>query len=105
MRETVFVEAARAVGGSQAWIIRRHVWPSIFPVVASQFAVSVSFAIFTSASLSFLGLGIPPPVADWGGMVRSGYDYLAINPLMSLAPGAAVTFTVMGFYVLGASFR
>jgi peptide/nickel transport system permease protein len=64
--ETVFVEAARAVGGSQAWIIRRHVWPNILPVVASQFAVSVSFAIFTSASLSFLGLGIPAPTADWG---------------------------------------
>jgi peptide/nickel transport system permease protein len=105
VRETVFVEAARAVGGSQAWIIRRHVWPNILPVVASQFAVSVSFAIFTSASLSFLGLGIPAPTADWGGMVRSGYDYLTINPLMSLAPGAAVTFTVMGFYVFGASFK
>jgi peptide/nickel transport system permease protein len=105
IRETVFVEAARAVGGSQSWIIRRHVWPSILPVVAAQFAISVSFAIFTSASLSFLGLGIPPPAADWGGMVRSGYDYLAINPLMSLAPGAAVTFTVMGFYVIGASFK
>jgi peptide/nickel transport system permease protein len=105
VRETTFVEAARAVGGSQGWIIRRHVWPSILPVVAAQFAVTVSFAIFTSASLSFLGLGIPPPAADWGGMVRSGYDYLAINPLMSLAPGAAVTFTVMGFYVVGASFK
>jgi peptide/nickel transport system permease protein len=105
IRETVFVEAARAVGGTQGWIIRRHVWPSILPIVAAQFAVSVSFAIFTSASLSFLGLGIPPPAADWGGMVRSGYDYLAINPLMSLGPGAAVTFTVMGFYVIGASFR
>ena len=105
VRETVFVEAARAIGGSQAWIIRRHVWPNILPVVASQFAVSVSFAIFTSASLSFLGLGIPAPTADWGGMVRAGYDYLAINPLMSLAPGAAVTFTVMGFYVFGASFK
>jgi peptide/nickel transport system permease protein len=105
VRETVFVEAARAVGGSQNWIIRRHVWPSVLPVVAAQFAISVSFAIFTSASLSFLGLGIPPPAADWGGMVRSGYDYLAINPLMSLAPGAAVTFTVMGFYVIGASFK
>ncbi len=105
IRETTFVEAARAVGGKQGWIIRRHVWPSIMPVVAAQFAITVSFAIFTSASLSFLGLGIPPPEADWGGMVRTGYDYLAINPLMSLAPGAAVTFTVMGFYVIGASFR
>lgn len=105
VRETVFVEAARAVGGSHAWIIQRHISPSIRPVIAAQFAVSVSVAIFTSASLSFLGLGIPPPAADWGGMVRAGYDYLAINPLMSLAPGAAVTLTVMGFYMLGSSFK
>jgi peptide/nickel transport system permease protein len=105
VREALFVEAARAIGGTPVWIIRRHVWPSVLPVVAAQFAVSVSFAIFTSASLSFLGLGIPPPAADWGGMVRSGYDYLAINPWMSLAPGAAVSVTVMGFYVIGRSFR
>jgi peptide/nickel transport system permease protein len=105
LRETVFVEAARATGGTQLWIIRRHVWPGVLPVVAAQFSISVSFAIFTSASLSFLGLGIPPPAADWGGMVRAGYDYLAINPAMSLAPGAAVSLTVMGFYVIGASFK
>jgi peptide/nickel transport system permease protein len=105
VRETVFVEAARAVGGSHAWIIQRHVSPSILPVIAAQFAVSVSVAIFTSASLSFLGLGIPPPAADWGGMVRAGYDYLAINPAMSLGPGVAVTLTVMGFYMLEASFK
>jgi peptide/nickel transport system permease protein len=105
IREALFVEAARAVGGTPLWIIRHHVWPSVLPVVAAQFAVSVSFAIFTSASPSFLGLGIPPPAADWGGMVRSGYDYLAINPWMSLAPGAAVSLTVMGFYVIGRSFR
>jgi peptide/nickel transport system permease protein len=105
IREMLFVEAARATGGKPMWIIRRHIWPGVLPVVAAQFATSVSFAIFTSASLSFLGLGIPPPAADWGGMVRSGYDYLAINPWMSLAPGAAVSLTVMGFYVVGRSFR
>ncbi len=105
IRETPFVEAARAAGGSQAWIIRRHVWPNVVRVAAPQFAVTVAFAIFTSASLSFLGLGIPPPTPDWGGMVRSGYDYLSINPVMSLGPGAAVTLTVMGFYVAGASFK
>jgi peptide/nickel transport system permease protein len=105
IREAAFVDAVRAVGGTPLWIIRRHVWPSVVPVVAAQFAVSVSFAIFTSASLSFLGLGIPPPGADWGGMVRAGYDYLAINPWMSLAPGTAVSLTVMGFYVIGRSFK
>jgi len=72
-------------------------------VVAAQFAVTVSFAIFTSSSLSFLGLGIPPPTPDWGGMVRAGYDFLTINPLLSLGPGAAVGLTVLGFYLLGSS--
>ncbi len=105
LRETLFVEAARATGGTRLWIIRRHVWPGVLPVVAAQFATSVSFAIFTSASLSFLGLGIPPPEADWGGMVRQGFDYLAINPLLSLAPGAGVSLTVLGFYLIGTTIK
>lgn len=103
IREATFIEAARAVGGTPAWIISRHVWPNTMRVAAAQFAVSVSFAIFTSSSLSFLGLGIPPPTPDWGGMVRTGYDFLAINPLLSLGPGAAVTVTVLGFYLVGSS--
>ena len=105
IREAGYIEAARAAGTRPLVIVRRHVWPNVVPVVAAQFSVSVSFAIFTSSSLSFLGLGIPQPAADWGGMVRAGYDYLAINPWMSLAPGAAVSLTVMGFYVIGRSFR
>jgi peptide/nickel transport system permease protein len=71
--------------------------------VAAQFAITVSFAIITSASLSFLGLGIPPPTPDWGSMVRSGFDVLAINPLLSFAPGAAIALVVLGFYLIGSS--
>jgi peptide/nickel transport system permease protein len=103
IREATFVEAARAAGGTPAWIISQHIWPNTMRVVAAQFAVTVSFAIFTSSSLSFLGLGIPPPTPDWGGMVRAGYDFLAINPLLSLGPGAAVGLTVLGFYLIGSS--
>jgi peptide/nickel transport system permease protein len=103
IREATFVEAARAAGGTPAWIISQHIWPNTMRVVAAQFAVTVSFAIFTSSSLSFLGLGIPPPTPDWGGMVRAGYDFLAINPLLSLGPGAAVGVTVLGFYLIGSS--
>lgn len=105
IREVAFIEAARATGGKPLWIIRLHVWPNVLPIVAAQFSISVSAAIFTASSLSFLGLGIPPPSADWGGMVRAGFDYLGINPWISLAPGTAVSLTVMGFYMVGRSFR
>lgn len=101
VREAAFIEAAVAAGGTPAWIIRRHVWPNIMRIVAAQFAIAVSLATITAASLSFLGLGIPPPTADWGGMVRSGFEFLALNPAMSLAPGAATAITVMGFYLGG----
>jgi peptide/nickel transport system permease protein len=101
VRESVFVEAARSVGGGAGWIIRRHIWPNVLHVAAAQFAVTIAFAIFTSSSLSFLGLGVPPPTPDWGGMVRVGFDYLIVNPAMSLAPGVAVAITVAGFYLLG----
>ena len=101
IRESLFVEAARAVGGGTAWIIFRHIWPNVLRLVAVQLATVVALSIFTSSSLSFLGLGIPPPTPDWGGMVRDGVDYLTINPLMSLAPGIVVSLTVVGFYMLG----
>ena len=103
VREQPYIEAAVAAGGSSAWIISRHVWPNILRTVAAQFAITVSFAIITSASLSFLGLGIPPPTPDWGSMVRSGFDVLAINPLLSFGPGAAIALVVLGFYLIGSS--
>ena len=103
IRESLFVEAARALGGRASWIVWAHILPNIMRVVAAQFAITVSLAIFTSASLSFLGLGIPPPTPDWGGMVRAGFEFLSINPLISLAPGGAVAITVFGFYLLGST--
>jgi peptide/nickel transport system permease protein len=103
IRESVFVEAAHAAGAGTAWIIYAHIWPNLQRVVAAQFALTVAYSIFTSASLSFLGLGVPPPTPDWGAMVRTGFDYLAINPTMSLGPSAAVALTVFGFYLVGRS--
>jgi peptide/nickel transport system permease protein len=103
IREALFVEASRAAGGGAAWIIRMHILPNTMRIIAAQFSLTVAYSIFTSASLSFLGLGVPPPTPDWGGMVRSGLDYLALNPAMSLAPSGAVALTVLGFYFLGSS--
>jgi peptide/nickel transport system permease protein len=103
LRELVFVQAAHALGVSPVSILIRHIWPNLLRVVAAQLSIGVALAVFTSSSLSFLGLGIPPPTPDWGGMVRSGFDYLGVNPLLSLAPGAAVTITVLAFYLLGSA--
>ncbi len=103
IRESVFVEAAHAAGAGTAWIIYAHIWPNVLRIIAAQFALTVAYSIFTSASLSFLGLGVPPPTPDWGAMVRGGFDYLAINPVMSLAPSAAVAVTVFGFYLVGSN--
>jgi len=103
IRESVFVEAAHAAGAGTAWIIYAHIWPNVLRIIAAQFALTVAYSIFTSASLSFLGLGVPPPSPDWGAMVRTGFDYLAINPMMSLAPSAAVALTVFGFYLIGSN--
>ena len=103
VRETLFVEAARATGASSSWIIRKHIMPNTMRVVWAQFAINVSLAIFTSASLSYLGLGVPPPNPDWGGMVRDGSMFLPIRPVLSLAPGFAVALTVFTFYLIGSS--
>ncbi len=105
IREQVFVEAAQALGGTSLWIIRKHILPNVMRLIGSQFAITVSFSIFTSASLSFLGLGVPPPTPDWGSLVRSGFDFLSMNPWMSLGPGAAVTLTAMGFYFIGSDIQ
>ena len=105
IREALFVEAARAAGADAVWIVPMHILPNVAGVIAAQFALTVAYAIFTSSSLSFLGLGIPPPSPDWGGMVRTGLEYLSINPAMGLAPSAAVGITVLGFYLLGSGTR
>ncbi|MCR8549234.1 ABC transporter permease [Salipiger sp. P9] len=101
VRERLYIEAADAIGCSRTRILARHIWPNIMHTIAAQLAITVSTAIFTAASLGFLGLGLPPPAADWGGMVQSGFDYLSLNPWLSIAPGCAVAMTVMGFYLLG----
>jgi len=103
VREMLFVEAARATGASSFWIVRKHIVPNTMRVVWSQLAINVAFAIFTSASLSFLGLGVPPPSPDWGSMVRDGTSFLSLRPLLSLGPGAAVALTVFTFYLIGTS--
>ena len=105
IREQAFIEAARSIGCSPGRILFNHIAPNIIGVLGAQFALTTSASIFTAASLSFLGLGLPPPAADWGGMVENGFEYMFMHPLLALAPGAAVTLTVLSFYLIGDSVK
>lgn len=96
-----YVEAARAVGTSDAWMIIRHVLPNILPPIIVQVTISLAFAILAEAGLSFLGLGTQPPDASWGLMIQASRDYLDIAPWTALVPGAAVAITVLGLNMFG----
>ena len=105
VRELEFIEAARAMGAPAARIVARHVFPNVLGLVVVQATLTVSFAILTEASLSFLGLGVQPPTASWGSMLRYGYPYLDRAPWISLVPGIAIMTTILGFNLLGDGVR
>jgi len=96
-----YVEAARAAGTTDLWMIVRHVLPNILPPVIVQATISLAFAILAEASLSFLGLGTQPPQASWGLMIQTSRDYLDVAPWTALVPGAAIGITVLALNSLG----
>lgn len=105
VREFEFVTATRAIGATDLRIIGRHIFPNIVAPVIVQASLSVSLAIIVEASLSFLGLGVQPPTATWGGMLRIGYRFLERAPWLALYPGAAIFVTVLGLNLLGDGLR
>ncbi|MDQ6670749.1 MAG: ABC transporter permease [Chloroflexota bacterium] len=105
VREQDFIAAAR-VGGAGPWrIMLRHVWPNVTAPIIVQASLLVAGAIITEASLSFLGLGVRPPTPSWGSMLRTGYQFLATAPWLSLAPGVAMFIAVLGLNLLGDALR
>ena len=105
VREREFVSAAR-VTGAQPWrIMAYHIWPNVTAAIIVQASLLVGQAIITEAALSFLGLGVEPPTASWGSMLKVGYQYLDRSPVLSFAPGCAMFVTVLGFNFLGDGLR
>lgn len=96
-----FVDAARALGGSPWHILRRHLLPGVITPLLALTTVNTGAAILNVAALGFLGLGMAPPQAEWGLMLFEGRQYLASAPWASLAPGLAITLTVLGVTLLG----
>lgn len=100
-----FVSAAVALGGRSGRIIFQHVAPNVLAPIVVQASLSVSFAIITEASLSFLGVGVQPPTPSWGAMLRSGYGYLELAPWYALYPGTAIFVTVLALNLMGDALR
>jgi ABC-type dipeptide/oligopeptide/nickel transport system permease subunit len=105
LKENEYVMAARSIGARNLRIILRHLLPNAFPPLFVLLSINLGTAIMMEATLSFLGIGIKPPVATWGAMVSVGYQYLLGNPLMSFAPGFAIMLVVLAFNMAGDGLR
>lgn len=104
-RERQFVEAARSSGAGDWWIVTRHILPNIIQPVIVQAAIGMAAAVLAEATMSFLGLGIPPPTASWGSMLNDGRTHLFDAPHLVLFPAAAVMLTVLSFNFIGDALR
>ncbi len=96
-----YVEAARALGQYHFWIVVRHVLPNVVAPIIVLATLNVASVIIAESSLSFLGLGVQPPVVTWGLMLADGRDHLATSWWLSTFPGIAITMTSLGMIMLG----
>ena len=105
VKEMEFIEAARAMGASDFRIILLHILPNCCAPLIVQATLSVAGAILSSASLSFIGLGIQPPYPEWGGMLSSARGYLRGSAYLSMFPGLAIVITIIALNFLGDGLR
>src|SRR6185437_5709101 len=105
LRERDFVTAARAVGANNTRIIIRHIVPNIIGPIIVLSTLAVGSIIILEAALSFLGLGVQPPTADWGSMLASARAYVQIYPHIAIAPGIMISLTVLAFNLIGDGLR
>ncbi len=105
VREREFVEAARALGASDARIFIRHILPNILQPLIVQSAIGMAGAVLAEATLSFLGLGVPPPAASWGSMLNDARSHLFDSPHLVFFPAVAVMLCVLSFNFLGDALR
>ena len=104
-KEAPFVQTAVAIGASDRRVMFRHIIYRVFPPILVMMTIHVAGAILAGAALSFLGLGIPPPTAEWGTMIQDGRQFLVLSWWMAFFPGVALAITVFATNLLGDGLR
>jgi len=105
LKERDFVEAARALGAGNSHIIGKHLLPNALGPIIVSVTFGIPQAIFTEATLSFLGIGITPPNPSWGSMIQDGYQAIFAYPYLVLFPAMAIAITLLAFTFLGDGLR
>ena len=105
VKQMEYVHASRSLGAGHLRIIARHMLPNCLGPIVVYSTLTLGDSILTISGLSFLGLGIQPPTADWGVMLARGREYLLTAPWIAFFPGMAIFCTVMAFNLMGDSFR
>lgn len=105
LRDSEYIIAARSYGGSGARIMLRHVLPNILGPILVVFTLEIAHAILLEAALSFLGLGVQPPLPSWGLMIAEGRNYVFFTPWVITIPGIALVVLVLGINLLGDGLR
>ncbi|MYR01112.1 ABC transporter permease, partial [Streptomyces sp. SID6139] len=105
LREREFVDAARGMGAKAPYILFRELMPNLVGPIIVYSTLLIPTNILFEASLSFLGVGIQPPQASWGGMLREAVTYYQVDPQYMIVPGLAIFITVLAFNLLGDGLR
>ncbi len=101
LRQREYIVAARAVGVGRWRLVQRHILPNIASPIIVTAALGMGNIVLIEAGLSYLGIGVRVPTPSWGNIIRDGHELMATAPWISIAPGIAIVFTVLGFSLLG----
>jgi peptide/nickel transport system permease protein len=105
VKENDYVQAARVIGDKDGRIIFRHILPNVTSSIVVRATLGISSAVLDTAALGFLGLGVQPPLAEWGDMLGRARGMILQFPYMLIFPGLAITITVLAFNLLGDGLR